>query len=210
MTVLGIDTSTSLVSMGIVQDGRFLGEIRQAESRNLLENFHCWLDHLLTLAKVNLQDLTAISCITGPGSFTGLRIGTAAVQGLGLALGIPTIGINALECHAYFVGKEEIAILQNSRKNLYFYAKYQHHQQLSPIEIKSIEEIHEELSPSIPIIVSEVNALAMCLPERNIIPVSVSGCRVAWLGESRMSQPDFSTMELCPEYHRESYAELKK
>ena len=50
---------------------------------------------------VNIQDLTAIGIIVGPGSFTGIRMGIAYAKGLGIGLNIPVVGVNAFEIYMH-------------------------------------------------------------------------------------------------------------
>lgn len=52
---------------------------------------------LLGVAGATYADLTKLAVVVGPGSFTGLRVGVAAVRGLALALGLPAVGVGALE-----------------------------------------------------------------------------------------------------------------
>lgn len=60
------------------------------------------VQHALSEAHLALNDLDRVSVVTGPGSFTGLRIGLAFSRGLGLTLSIPVIGVNSLEASAPF------------------------------------------------------------------------------------------------------------
>ena len=60
-------------------------------------------------------DLTRIGVVTGPGSFTGLRVGLAAAKGLALALGIPAVGISAFDLYRAAAGGDPVVALDTLR-----------------------------------------------------------------------------------------------
>lgn len=97
MYILGIDTSTMTGGAALLKGEELVGEsilnIRTTHSERLIPA----LDELLAHARVKLQDVGLISVVTGPGSFTGLRIGLATAKGFGYALGIPLVGVTTLE-----------------------------------------------------------------------------------------------------------------
>ena len=100
MYVLGIDTSTMTGGAAVVRDGVLLGEyvlnIRTTHSERLLPA----IERLLHDAGVTLRDMDAIAVVTGPGSFTGIRIGVATAKGFAYALQKRLIGVTALEAFA--------------------------------------------------------------------------------------------------------------
>ncbi len=101
---LALDTATSTASVAVYdpQRQRLSAEITwQARRRHTQELMHI-VQQALTLAGVGMQQITALAVTTGPGSFTGVRIGIAAVKGLGLGLahtpqviGLPTLSVTA-------------------------------------------------------------------------------------------------------------------
>lgn len=95
--ILTIDTSDSTVTIvGLEIGGKnyFLKEkTGDLKSQNLLP----LIDKILKKHKVSLKDLTEIKVNTGPGSFTGLRVGVSVANTLGWALGIPVNGKKAVE-----------------------------------------------------------------------------------------------------------------
>lgn len=92
MLILAFDTATDLATSALVRDGEVLGE-RCSHAVTLLAD----VDVLLTGCGLRPSDLDAIAVGTGPGSFTGTRIGLATVRGLALALGIPAAGVSTLD-----------------------------------------------------------------------------------------------------------------
>ncbi len=91
MLILAFDTATDLATSALVADGVTLGE-RVTRPQSLLAD----VDALLAEAGVVPADLTGIVVGTGPGSFTGTRIGLSVARGLALSLDVPVAGISTL------------------------------------------------------------------------------------------------------------------
>jgi tRNA threonylcarbamoyladenosine biosynthesis protein TsaB len=92
---LAFDTATSAATTALVRDGEVLGETVSRAVR-VLED----ADELLRAGGVERSELTGIVVGTGPGSFTGMRLGLAAARGLALALDLPVAGVSTLEALA--------------------------------------------------------------------------------------------------------------
>jgi tRNA threonylcarbamoyladenosine biosynthesis protein TsaB len=88
---LAFDTATSVATAALVRDGTVLGE-RVSRAVRVLED----ADELLREAGHEKPELTALAVGTGPGSFTGLRLGLAAARGLAFALELPVAGVSTL------------------------------------------------------------------------------------------------------------------
>ena len=95
MLVLAFDTATDRATSALVDDGEVLGE-RVSRASTLLED----VDALLRQAGAHPRDVGALALGTGPGSFTGIRIGLAAARGMALALGVPAAGVSTLDALA--------------------------------------------------------------------------------------------------------------
>ena len=95
MLTLAFDTATSAATTALVRDGDVLGEAVSRAVR-VLEN----ADELLRANGVERSELSAIVVGTGPGSFTGMRLGLAAARGLALALELPVAGVSTLDALA--------------------------------------------------------------------------------------------------------------
>jgi len=100
MTVLCLDSSARRLKTGLFTDRCCLAESCAADAGNHSEKIILEIEKLLTQAKRNLTDLDLLAVNLGPGSFTGLRIGLAAMAGLGLANDLPVVGFNAFELMA--------------------------------------------------------------------------------------------------------------
>ncbi len=111
MLILGVDTSSRRGSVALLEGPRLV-ELRpvdgeQDHSRALLP---C-LEAMLGAARRRVGELEALAVAVGPGSFTGLRVGLATVQGLALALGRPCLGVDVLQAWARHESRRPLALL---------------------------------------------------------------------------------------------------
>ena len=101
MKILGVDTSTPIGSVGLIDGERFVAEhtlsIVKAHSSRLMPA----IDQILKWADLTVHDLDACAVGIGPGSFTGIRIGVSTIKSLCYALKKPIIGVSTLEAIAY-------------------------------------------------------------------------------------------------------------
>ncbi len=101
MTLLAIDTSTAYASVALY-DGRIvLAEGTWHAQRRHDDHLFPEIDRLLALVGARLGDVTRLAVAIGPGSFTGLRVAIAAVQGIARASGAAAIGVVTLDVAAY-------------------------------------------------------------------------------------------------------------
>jgi len=87
MVILSLDTSSAAGSAAIVRDGHVLVERGGDASRTHAERLPRELMDILDAARCSLDTIDAFAVVSGPGSFTGVRVGLAAVKGLAEAAG---------------------------------------------------------------------------------------------------------------------------
>lgn len=101
MKILAIDSSGMVASVAVLTDTKLLGEYtinyKKTHSQTLLP----MIDRVVSFLEMDLKEVDAIAVTTGPGSFTGLRIGVATAKGLAQALDKPIIEVPTLEGLAY-------------------------------------------------------------------------------------------------------------
>ena len=95
--ILAIETSTEVCSVALHNNGLLVANRESLAAYSHAERLAPMIDELLTDSNIKKQDLTAIAVSAGPGSYTGLRIGTSTAKGLCYALDIPLITIGTLE-----------------------------------------------------------------------------------------------------------------
>ena len=103
MLVLALDTTTRGGSVAVARDGRVLDLLVGDPGRPHAERMPADLVRSLERAGRSLSDVDVFAVAIGPGSFTGLRIGIAAIQGCAFATGRPVVGVSALEALALAV-----------------------------------------------------------------------------------------------------------
>jgi len=100
VNVLGIDTSTVIISVAILRDGALAGERTDTVAHNRT-GLLALIDHLFAELGLRPADLDAVAVGAGPGSFTGLRIGMATAKGIAFALGRPLWAVSSLAALAH-------------------------------------------------------------------------------------------------------------
>lgn len=94
--LLCIDTTTNVCSVALVKDGQLIGQKEDRKKQTHASLLTIFIQELLQQHQYTLQDLTAIAISSGPGSYTGLRIGTTTAKGLCYSLAIPLLAIDTL------------------------------------------------------------------------------------------------------------------
>ena len=111
--VVAFDTATAIATTALVRDGDVVGERVTAPIR-VLED----VEALLRDADADPGDVAALVVGTGPGSFTGVRLGLAAARGLALALGIPVAGVSTLDALAAGA-PDAVAVIDAKRREVF-------------------------------------------------------------------------------------------
>lgn len=228
MRILALDSSGLVASAALVEDNVTVAEYtinyKKTHSQTLLP----MLDEIRRMTELDLQTVDAIAIASGPGSFTGLRIGSATAKGLGFVLDIPIIPVPTVDSLAYnLYGSEKlICPLMDARRNQVYTGLYTFEGgELITIQPQCAVDISEIISrinsmgrdviflgDGVPIYMEKLEELvrtgfylapACCNRQR-------AAC-VAALGEKLYEQGKFqSAAEHAPDYLRLSQAERER
>ncbi|MBR1530138.1 MAG: tRNA (adenosine(37)-N6)-threonylcarbamoyltransferase complex dimerization subunit type 1 TsaB [Oscillospiraceae bacterium] len=130
MRILGLDTSGKTASAAILDTEKniLLGEHTVYTSRTHSQVIMPMCKNLLAECNMTVKDVDCFAVAVGPGSYTGLRIGIAAVQGMAMVNHTPCKGVSTLAAMAARVGSDEhILSVMHARENLFYYGIYQRH-----------------------------------------------------------------------------------
>lgn len=101
MKLIGIDSSGLVASVAILEDDRLVAEYTVNNKKTHSQTLLPMLEEIVASAGLDMKEIDAIAIAAGPGSFTGLRIGSATAKGLGLALKKPIVPIPTVDALAY-------------------------------------------------------------------------------------------------------------
>ena len=101
MKILAIDSSGIVATVAILDDDILMAEYTINHKKTHSQTLLPMIDEITKMTELDLRELDAVAVAGGPGSFTGLRIGSATAKGLGLALDIPLISVPTLDALAY-------------------------------------------------------------------------------------------------------------
>ncbi len=229
LLILGLDTATTACSVALLGDDHLIAEFTLNIKKTHSERLMPLVDCLLEETGFNREELNALAVSSGPGSFTGLRIGLATTRGLAQGLGIPAVGVGTLEAMAEMIPIPGALIcpLLDARRNQVYSALFRFPSQgrgnlesiLEPgaweLEelLKHISEmpepvtyIGEGISVYRPVIENKLPAERVIIPER---PFHLCRAALVAVCASRLLQGegDYSYHNLLPRYLRKPEAE---
>lgn len=228
MNILGIDSSGTVASAAVVSGDILAAEFsvnnKQTHSQTLLP----MISKVIEMSGIALEELDAIAIASGPGSFTGLRIGASTAKGMGLALQKPIVPVPTLEGLAYRLAGTEglVCPIMDARRNQVYTGIYHVRgdglQVVAEQRAADIHEILEELAKygekvtflgdGVP--VQQETICQEYRGEYHFAPVHLSrqsAAAVAALGQSYYRQGKIETAaEHRPLYLRKSQAERER
>ena len=118
MLILAIDSATPVAGVALLNDERLIKEEFSNFKKTHSETLMVMVDRVLQECECTIGQVDAFAVTTGPGSFTGLRIGLAAIKGLSMATGKPVVGVSTLDVLAYNLWDSNSLVcpLLNARK----------------------------------------------------------------------------------------------
>ena len=228
MKILGLDSSGIVASAAIVEDDVLIAEYTVNYKKTHSQTLLPMLDEIAKMTELDLNSIDAIAVAAGPGSFTGLRIGSATAKGLGLALKKPLIAIPTVEGLAYNlydISGLICPIMDARRKQVYtgIYRFTDH--QLKVVEdqmavpMETVIEKLNQYGEAVTFLGDGVPVFHELIAEKMTVPYSFApahvnkqrAAAVAALGEIYYRQGKTETaMEHVPDYLRVSQAERER
>jgi tRNA threonylcarbamoyladenosine biosynthesis protein TsaB len=153
MKILGVDTSTSWGSLGIIDDDAVVAEYALFREETHSARLVPAIQALLKEARLDLNEIDGMAVSLGPGSFTGLRVGLSTVKGLALAAQKPVVGVPTLDALASNLPFTPYLIcpILDARKGEVYTALYNGEkgrvEQLTPYQVLSPTVLLEQLPP---------------------------------------------------------------
>jgi tRNA threonylcarbamoyladenosine biosynthesis protein TsaB len=140
---LGIDTSSRSGSLAVLRDGEVLAGTCGYSDEPYEKRVFADLDRVLKEAAVGLQQIDLLAVAAGPGSFTGLRVGLAAVKAWSEVFHRPIAAVSSLEAVAFQAvkGGGLIVPVMDARGGQYFGAIYRANEEQGCVELRSEEVI---------------------------------------------------------------------
>ena len=147
MKLLVIDTSGPVCGVAVLDDEKVLCEYTVQNRNTHSVNLMPMTEAALASSGLSIRDLDAVAAVTGPGSFTGVRIGVATAKGLAHGAGIPCIAVDALESLCCSAGGFDgvICPIQDARAGQVYGAAFRNGERLLQDEPLKLEEFLEKI-----------------------------------------------------------------
>lgn len=226
MLTLALDTVTPTIGVALVNGDELLAEVYLNRGRHHAELLLPALQQTCRLAGVGMDRIDLFACTTGPGSFTGVRIGVSTLKGLGMAGGKPLVGISALEALALNVmpTTRTVCTLLDARKGQVYAGLFRMGREGFPEpvlpESLSVLESYLATLPGEVLFVGDgatryggqiSQALAARATFAGPLQGAIRGAAVAWIGQRRYLQGrGEDPFTLSPRYLRLAEAEAKR
>lgn len=230
MKILAIDSSGLIASAALATEDAVLAEYTTNYKKTHSQTLLPMIDEIVRMTETELSALDAIAVTAGPGSFTGLRIGSATAKGLGQALDKPLIAVPTTEVLAWNLCGTEAVIcpLMDARRSQVYTGLYRWN-----IETETMDCLAEQRAAAVEDIIAEVNRLGQpvlylgdgadayhgVLEEKTEVPysfapvhmskqraASLAACAFVYAKEGKTQ----TAAEFVPTYLRKSQAERER
>ena len=151
MRILALDSSGLVATVAILEDQQTVAEYTVNYKKTHSQTLLPMLDEIVKMTDFDLSTVDAIAVAGGPGSFTGLRIGSATAKGLGLALDKPLIHVPTVDGMAYrlYGCKGLICPMMDARRNQVYTGIYRNEKEFQVVEEQmaiAVEELVEKIN----------------------------------------------------------------
>ncbi len=229
MKILSLDASATSASVCVYDnvDDKILGEFFINTKLTHSQTLVPMIDALLDNIKIELSDIDYFAVNTGPGSFTGIRIGVSVIKGIAMALRKPCVSVSTLESMAYnFVGRSGVLICacMDARRNQVYNALFTTDngeiKRLCDDRAISVESLYAELkSASMPVVLVGDGAFLCYSQKPDDFDIVLSSAKeryqtassVAFCAKKAIEKGDIlDAASLMPTYLRPSQAERER
>lgn len=146
MKVLGIESAGTVASVALVEENKIICEYLLNDKHTHSKTIMPMLDSIKSLLGLDLNTIDLIAVSGGPGSYTGLRIGSSTAKGLAHVLDVPIVGVSTIESLAGNIFTEEVVIapMLDARRQHVFSGAYKRVngqlENLVEIDLRSVED----------------------------------------------------------------------
>lgn len=160
MKILALDSSGLVASVAVIENDDLIAEYTMNYKKTHSQTLVPMLDELRNMIDLDMGTIDAIALAAGPGSFTGLRIGSATAKGLGLALNKPIISVPTVDGLAYnLYGSDKVVCpLMDARRNQVYTGLYEFVRQ-SERNVYEMKQLVEQCAVDIQEIADKINEL---------------------------------------------------
>lgn len=146
MDILAVDTSGGVCSAAVLRDNKILSEAYMNDKRTHSETIGPMIDFCFSCANIDIKDVDLFACASGPGSFTGLRIGIGMMKAFAHASQKPVVGVNTLDALAFnALGTDEIVCpIIDARRGEVYTARYENGSRISEYRAVLLDEVLTE------------------------------------------------------------------
>lgn len=139
--ILAIDSSGLVASVAVVCGDELTAEYTVNYKKTHSQTLLPMLEEVKKMINLDLESIDAIAVAAGPGSFTGLRIGSATAKGLGLALDKPLIAVPTVDGLAFnlYGTEKQICPIMDARRNQVYTGVYRFERQGEQFELKTVK-----------------------------------------------------------------------
>lgn len=229
MKILAFDSSGLVASVAIVQDDNLIAEYTTNYKKTHSQTLLPMLDEVVRMTETDKKSFDLLAVAAGPGSFTGLRIGSATVKGLALVWDIPVVAVPTLEALAYnaWGSRRIICPIMDARRRqvytgLYRFDKDDKMEVLMdqvPMDIDELIEVLGDRGEEVLFVGDGIDVYADTIRQKMTVPFSFAPAHmnkqragsVAVAAKKRYEEGIYTSGDdFAPEYLRQSQAERER
>ena len=181
MKIIGIDSSGLVASVAIATENGILAEYTVNNKKTHSQTLLPMLDEICRITELDLKEVDGVAIAAGPGSFTGLRIGSATAKGIGLALDSPVMEVSTVTALAWnLYGTDKVVCpIMDARRNQVYTGLYRYNkdgftivEDQMAVQIDEIIEKVNALGEPVTYLGDGVEAFSNILEEKTTVPFS--------------------------------------